>query len=74
MVVTGDPSQTDLPFNTKSGLAHAISILRGVQGVVISELTAQDVVRHELVARIVQAYDREASRPTSAAPSGGTKP
>jgi phosphate starvation-inducible protein PhoH and related proteins len=62
MVVTGDPSQSDLPFNAKSGLSHAISILKGVKGVALSELTAQDVVRHELVARIVHAYDKDAQR------------
>jgi len=62
MVVTGDPSQTDLPLNSKSGLDHALRILDGVKGVAISRLTAEDVVRHELVARIVQAYDKDAAR------------
>ena len=62
MVVTGDPSQTDLPLNSKSGLDHALRILDGVRGVSIARLTAEDVVRHELVGRIVQAYDRDASR------------
>jgi len=62
MIVTGDPSQTDLPFNTKSGLSHAISILKSVKGVDLEELTTADVVRHELVGRIVEAYDRDASR------------
>jgi phosphate starvation-inducible PhoH-like protein len=59
MVVTGDPSQTDLPFNTRSGLEHAIGILNGVKGVEVMRLKAADVVRHELVARIVQAYDKD---------------
>ena len=57
MVVTGDPSQTDLPDRSPSGLAHAISILDGVAGVAQAKLTAKDVVRHDLVARIVDAYD-----------------
>lgn len=58
MVVTGDPSQTDLPDRTPSGLAHALRILDGVKGVAVHHLTAADVVRHELVARIIEAYDR----------------
>ena len=62
MVVTGDPSQTDLPSNTKSGLAHAISILKDVKGVALEQLTRADVVRHELVGRIIDAYDKDASR------------
>jgi phosphate starvation-inducible PhoH-like protein len=60
MVVTGDPSQTDLPPNTKSGLRHAMSILKGVEGVAIEQLTRADVVRHELVGRIIDAYDKDA--------------
>jgi phosphate starvation-inducible PhoH-like protein len=62
MVVTGDPSQTDLPSGVRSGLAHAIDILRSVKGVALEELTKADVVRHELVGRIVDAYDRDAAR------------
>jgi len=61
MVVTGDPSQTDLPNGVKSGLGHAMSILRDVKGVAIEELTRADVVRHELVGRIIEAYDNDAS-------------
>ncbi len=62
MIVTGDPSQTDLPHKTRSGLAHAMSILKGVKGVALEQLTPADVVRHELVGRIIDAYDRDASR------------
>jgi phosphate starvation-inducible protein PhoH and related proteins len=62
MVVTGDPSQTDLPANMKSGLAHAMGILRGVKGVEIETLTRADVVRHELVGRIIEAYDKDATK------------
>ncbi|MEZ6029286.1 MAG: PhoH family protein [Hyphomonadaceae bacterium] len=61
MVVTGDPSQTDLPGGVKSGLGHAIGILRGVKGVALEELTKADVVRHELVGRIIDAYDKDAA-------------
>lgn len=57
-VVTGDISQTDLPKDKKSGLSEAIEVLRGVSGVAVVELTAKDVVRHELVQRIVRAYER----------------
>ena len=57
MVITGDPSQTDLPNNQKSGLNDAVETLSEVEGVRFVRLTAQDVVRHDLVTRIVNAYD-----------------
>ena len=57
-VVTGDISQTDLPREKKSGLIEAMEILRGIQGIAVVQLTAKDVIRHELVQRIVEAYDR----------------
>ncbi len=57
-IVTGDASQTDLPRDKKSGLVEAVNVLRNVEGVAIVELTARDVVRHELVQRIVQAYEK----------------
>jgi phosphate starvation-inducible PhoH-like protein len=63
MVVTGDPSQVDLPPGQTSGLAEAVALLKGVEGICHCPFTAQDVIRHELVARIVEAYDK-------AAPSG----
>lgn len=59
MVVTGDPSQIDLVRPDQSGLAHAIRILGGVQGVEVIEFATQDVVRHRLVAKIVEAYQRD---------------
>jgi len=58
MVITGDPSQVDLPAGAKSGLAEAMALLRHVDGVVQIAFTHVDVVRHPLVARIVRAYDR----------------
>jgi phosphate starvation-inducible PhoH-like protein len=64
MVVTGDLSQIDLPVGAKSGLADALDILRGVKGVGRVNLTPQDVVRHDLVTRIVEAYDRHGAKPT----------
>lgn len=57
MVITGDTSQVDLPGG-KSGLSIATKILSGVEGLHISKLSSKDVVRHELVTRIVEAYDR----------------
>ena len=57
-IVTGDVYQTDLPKDKKSGLVEAVNVLRNVEGVAIVELTARDVVRHELVQRIVQAYEK----------------
>ena len=57
-IVTGDVSQTDLPKDKKSGLVEAVNVLRNVEGVAIVELTARDVVRHELVQRLVQAYEK----------------
>lgn len=64
MIVTGDPSQIDLPSGQTSGLREALGLLTDVEGVAHVRFTETDVVRHELVARIVTAYDnasREAS-------------
>jgi len=58
MVVTGDPSQSDLPSGRAEGLNEALSILDGVEGVGITRFADKDVVRHALVARIVGAYNR----------------
>ncbi|NCA67441.1 MAG: phosphate starvation-inducible protein PhoH, partial [Clostridia bacterium] len=58
MVVTGDTTQIDLPSGTRSGLLQAIDVLEGVEGVDITRLTAKDVVRHDLVQRIVIAYEK----------------
>ena len=56
-VVTGDVTQIDLPSGKQSGLAHAIRILEGVEGIGFTFFTKQDVVRHALVQRIVAAYE-----------------
>lgn len=58
MVVTGDLTQIDLPTGTPSGLRNAVTVLHGVPGVGFTHFTDADVVRHPLVGRIVQAYDR----------------
>ena len=62
MVVTGDLSQIDLPRGVTSGLRHAIRTLNGIEGVAAEYLKAEDVVRHELVSRIVNAYDAAEGR------------
>jgi phosphate starvation-inducible PhoH-like protein len=62
MVVTGDPSQVDLPSGQTSGLADAVRLLEGIEGIAHVGFTSADVIRHELVARIVDAYDKAAAR------------
>lgn len=59
MVVTGDPSQCDLPARQPSGLAHALRVLADVEGVAICGFDASDIVRHPLVAAIVAVWDRD---------------
>ncbi|MFM4847194.1 PhoH family protein [Aeromonas rivipollensis] len=56
-VVTGDITQVDLPRSTKSGLRHALEVLQGVDGLSFNFFESKDVVRHPVVARIVQAYE-----------------
>ena len=67
MIVTGDPSQIDLPRGVKSGLVDALEILDGVEGVTIVKFKDVDVVRHPMVARIVRAYEADGARKTIAA-------
>jgi phosphate starvation-inducible PhoH-like protein len=62
-IVTGDITQVDLPPNRKSGLRHVIEVLKNVNGIAFSFFTASDVVRHPLVQRIVQAYERAEQPP-----------
>ncbi|RTZ40707.1 PhoH family protein [Candidimonas sp. SYP-B2681] len=57
-VINGDPSQVDLPRGQLSGLTHAVEVLESVQGIATTRFTSRDVVRHPLVARIVDAYER----------------
>ena len=57
-VITGDMTQVDLPRHIRSGLRHAISVLKGVEGISFTFFEAADVVRHPLVQRIVMAYER----------------
>lgn len=62
VVVTGDITQIDLPKEKKSGLVHALEVLGGVDGIRMVYLTHKDVVRHELVQRIIKAYEKHESR------------
>ena len=61
VVVTGDASQVDLPMKSRSGLKHALKVLDGVKGISVTTFSPRDVVRHPLVQRIVEAYDRHES-------------
>ncbi|MEM6680361.1 MAG: PhoH family protein [Pseudomonadota bacterium] len=64
MVVTGDPTQIDLPRGTGSGLVQAMRVLQGVEGIAFTRFSSTDVVRHPVVARVIEAYDRaDAPRP-----------
>lgn len=62
VVVTGDVTQIDLPKDKRSGLIHAAQILENVKGIGIIRLTARDVVRHEMVQRIIRAYEQAGKR------------
>jgi phosphate starvation-inducible PhoH-like protein len=70
MVITGDVTQIDLPSDKPSGLKEAMRVLEGVEDIQICRLTAGDVVRHVLVQRIIEAYEKhdKASQPTSRMP------
>jgi phosphate starvation-inducible PhoH-like protein len=70
MIVTGDPSQVDLLHGQTSGLAEATKLLAGVDGIGHVTFSSEDVIRHELVARIVDAYDRAALKPPGGAREG----
>jgi phosphate starvation-inducible PhoH-like protein len=63
MIVTGDPTQIDLPPGQRSGLIDALALLTGVEGIGIATFGENDVVRHDLVRRIVQAYESASPRP-----------
>lgn len=71
-VITGDVSQVDLPRGTQSGLAQAQKVLAEVRGIAFNSFTSQDVVRHPLVARIVDAYDAHDVALKGEPPSGAS--
>ncbi|HSF92468.1 MAG TPA: PhoH family protein, partial [Paracoccaceae bacterium] len=62
MAITGDMSQIDLPRGLMSGLVEAERVLRNVDGIGFTRFTAVDVVRHPMVAKIIQAYDRDGTQ------------
>jgi phosphate starvation-inducible protein PhoH and related proteins len=74
MVVTGDLSQIDLPKGTKSGLLDALETLKGEKAIAVVRFTGADVVRHALVQRIVEAYDRRDRRKRAGNASDGSAP
>ena len=78
MIVTGDPTQIDLPHGQRSGLSEAISLLAGVEGIGHVVFEEGDVVRHDLVRRIVGAYEGATRRAREIAgadvSTGGGKP
>lgn len=61
IIITGDRSQIDLPKNQKSGLDEAVKLLRAIKGIAFIELDGKDVVRHPLVVKILEAYDKAGS-------------
>jgi len=61
-ILTGDPSQVDLPRNQKSGLVKALDVLRDVEGISIIRLSENDVIRHKLVKRIISAFKEEENK------------
>ena len=63
MIITGDVTQIDLPRTTASGLMHALKVLRNVKGIGKVEFGKKDIVRHPLVQRIVEAYEKYHDEP-----------
>src|SRR3982750_1996276 len=61
-IITGDPTQVDLPKNQRSGLIKATRILKNIDGIAHIQLDESDVVRHRLVKHIIRAYDKEQAR------------
>jgi len=62
VIVTGDVTQIDLPSDKRSGLIHAANVLKGVEGLKVINLTHKDVVRHEMVQKIILAYEKAEHR------------
>lgn len=72
-VITGDITQIDLPRDTKSGLIDASRVLRDVQDIGIITLTQRDVVRHQLVQKIIEAYEKASQPKQTHGPRGGAR-
>ena len=71
MIVTGDTTQIDLPHNVRSGLIEALGLLKDIKGIGFIELTKKDIVRHKLVTRIVEAYEKQQTLPPTPPLQGG---
>ena len=69
IVITGDITQIDLPPDKMSGLKDAMRVLEGIPDIAICKLTSSDVVRHELVSKIIEAYDKRPKTPRAAEPA-----
>lgn len=65
MIITGDMTQIDLPASQRSGLAEALKILKNIKGIAIIEMNKKDIVRHKLVTKIVDAYDKHDKKVTA---------
>lgn len=72
-IVTGDPTQTDIPAGRRSGLAEALKILDGIDDIAIHHFTDRDVVRHHLVQKIINAYEKYENSHRTEAANAGTK-
>jgi phosphate starvation-inducible protein PhoH and related proteins len=72
-VVTGDPSQVDLPSGQRSGLSHALKVLHGVEGLAVCGFGKGDVMRHPLVQAIIEAYDEDDRRRVQPPPTNGSR-
>jgi len=64
MIVTGDMTQIDLPYAQRSGLIDALEVLKNVKGIAKVEFDVKDIVRHKLVQRIVEAYEKRTEATT----------
>ena len=69
IVITGDITQIDLPSDKTSGLKDALRVLEGVQDIAVCRLTAADVVRHSLVQKIIDAYEKADKKPETSKPA-----
>ena len=74
MIVTGDMTQIDLPPSQRSGLVEAVSILKGVEGIAFIEMNKKDIVRHKLVTRIVEAYEKHDKKAAATRKRNTAKP
>jgi phosphate starvation-inducible PhoH-like protein len=70
MIVTGDITQIDLPLSQKSGLIDALEVLKNIKGIARVDFDVKDIVRHKLVQRIVEAYEKRSKEKTTTSKEG----